>query len=267
MKAIILAAGVSSRIHKLTQGLPKCLLRFGEKTILDFQIENLFAAGIKELGLVVGHGKEHIISHIETRHPDKKNAITIIENPLYASTNNIYSLWMAREWIGGDAFICLNADVFCHPEILPPAIETPADISMIIDREWRDETMKVVIEGDHVVRMSKSIPREQASGTYVNITTFSKNICDALFEEMEEVIAGGDVKIFYNVAVERLIGRGVAVAYTDTNGLAWAEIDTPEDFWFAQSQVYPKIAGVFAKDSSAGADCEPLSDDTQVRTA
>lgn len=267
MKAIILAAGISSRIHQLTQGLPKCLLRFGERTILDFQLENLFAAGIKELGVVVGHGKEHIIGHIETRHPDKKDAITIIENPLYASTNNIYSLWMAREWIGGEAFICLNADVFCHRDILPPAIETTADISMIIDREWRDETMKVVIEGDNVVRLSKSIPREQASGTYVNITTFSKKICDAFFEEMRAVIDGGDVKIFYNVAVERLIARGVAVAYTETNGLPWAEIDTPEDFWFAQSQVYPQITELFADDLSGRADCEPLTDDTKVRSA
>ncbi|HBR58244.1 MAG TPA: hypothetical protein DEA22_12375 [Blastocatellia bacterium] len=253
MKAIILAAGVSSRIHQLTQGLPKCLLRFGEKTILDFQIENLFAAGVKNIGIVVGHGKQHIIEHLETNHPDKMSLITIIENPLYASTNNIYSLWMAREWIGGDGFICLNADVFCHSAILPPAVNTTADISMIIDREWRDETMKVIIEGDRVVRMSKSIPREQASGTYVNITTFSPRICNAFFEEMEAVINGGDVKIFYNVAVERLIAKGVAVAYTDTNGLPWAEIDTPEDFWFAQSHVFPKISADFqeaARDSA-----------------
>jgi L-glutamine-phosphate cytidylyltransferase len=52
---------------------------------------------------------------------------------------------------------------------------------MIVDPLWRDETMKVVVEGDHVIRMSKKIPREEFSGTYIGITVFSKMIEDRFF--------------------------------------------------------------------------------------
>jgi len=47
---------------------------------------------------------------------------------------------------------------------------------MIVDRSWRDETMKVIIEGHRVIEMSKNIPREKFSGTYIGVTVFSKFI-------------------------------------------------------------------------------------------
>ncbi len=60
MKAVILAAGFCSRIRSITNAVPKCLLRFGDRTILDFQIESLFDAGIETIAIVTGYGKEHI---------------------------------------------------------------------------------------------------------------------------------------------------------------------------------------------------------------
>ncbi len=247
MKAVILAAGLSSRIRSITNGLPKCLLRFGDHTILDFQIESLFDAGIESLAIVTGYGQEHIVEHVARRHPEKHDAIRFISNPKFATTNNIYSLWLARDWVRGSSFICLNADVLFHPEILLPAVRTGADVSMIVDEEWRDETMKVIIRGQNVLAMSKQIPRSEASGTYLGITTFSRRIWGSFFSAMEEILREGRVNVFFNAAVERLIAAGQPVMFTKTDGLPWAEIDDENDLRYARENVYPQLTAGLAR--------------------
>lgn len=247
MKAVILAAGLSSRIRSVTNGLPKCLLRFDDRTILDWQIESLFDAGISTLGIIVGYGKEQIVDHVAERHPEKCDSISFVVNPKFGSTNNIYSLWLARHWIGETSFICLNADVLYHPRIILPAVSTRADISVIIDEEFRQETMKVIIGGGRVLAMRKSIPREESNGTYIGITTFSRRICRPLFAAMGALIDKGRVNEFFNVAVERLIANGTPVHFTTTEGLPWAEVDDPNDLRYAQTTIYPELVSDFAR--------------------
>lgn len=245
MKAVILAAGMCTRIRQATGGKPKCLLPVGEQAILDYQLDSLFKAGINAVAIVVGYGKEHIIKHVTEQHSEKLPAITFIENPQFAFSNNIYSLWLAREWVNGAAFLCLNADVLFHPQILLPALTPLSDISVIIDEEWRDETMKVITQNGQVLAMSKAITREQFSGTYMNVTTFSRHICARFFAALGGLIEQGRVKDFFNVAVEQLIAEGVRVSFTLTNGLPWAEVDDPNDLWFARTDVYPKLAAAY----------------------
>lgn len=241
MKAVILAAGVGRRIHPVTNGLPKCLLPFGGQAILDFQVDSLVQAGITEVAIVVGHGKEHIVDHIARRHPGKWDSITFITNPRFAVTNNIYSLWLAREWVGASDFVCLNADVLYHPQIIVPAVATQADISVIIDREWRNETMKVIIQAGQVLAMSKAISRQDFSGIYIGITTFSQPVCRPLFAAIEALIGEGRVQEFFNVAVEQLIASGTRVSFTETAGLPWAEVDDANDLRFARSVIHPRL--------------------------
>ena len=133
-------------------------------------------AGINEVAIVVGYEKEQIVAHVRTKELSYCQRIYFIENPEYAITNNIYSLWLAIDWLHGDSFIVLNADVIFEPEMLNSAVQPYAPISMIVDPLWRDETMKVIIEGKRVTRMSKRISREEFRGTYIEITVFSKSI-------------------------------------------------------------------------------------------
>src|SRR5262249_3305283 len=146
MIAVILADGSGTRIQSATQGRPKCLLNVGGRAILDYQVESLWAAGVSEIGIVTGYQGHEIIEHIDQNFGEDFDSFHFMRNPLYSATNNIYSLWMAREWAASDDFVCLNADVLCHPAILPPALKRNRPVTMIVDPEWRDETMKVVIE-------------------------------------------------------------------------------------------------------------------------
>jgi len=241
MRAVILAAGRGTRIEPVTHGLPKCLLSFGGQTILDWQVEGLRAAGISQIGIVVGHNGHQIVEQIGRTFANHPDFFHFIHNPRFATTNNIYSLWLAREWVGSDDFLCLNADVLCHPDILLPAVAAGGPASMIVDPEWRDETMKVVIRNGNVVRMSKSISRAEYSATYIGVTAFSGRVAAPLFDEIERMVAEGRVNEFFNAAVQRLIERGLRVGFTSTGGLPWAEIDDAADLRFARACVYPRL--------------------------
>jgi choline kinase len=242
MKAVILAAGQGTRIRSIHGERPKCLINVDERTILDHQLDALCSAGINDVAIVVGYEKEQIIAHVKRRnHPNQK--IRFIENSAFALTNNTYSLWLSLEWLRGDTFVCLNADVIFDPEILASAVRSLAPISMIVDPLWRDETMKVIISHDHVLRMSKQISREEFSGTYIGITVFNRAIQERFFDKMGDLISAGRLKEFFNVAVQELVDEGVQVGFTSTNGLPWAEIDDPLDLTFAQQSVFPQLAG------------------------
>jgi L-glutamine-phosphate cytidylyltransferase len=242
MKAVILAAGQGTRIRSVHGEHPKCLIEVDNTTILDHQLDALYKAGITDVAIVVGYEKAQIINHVMSSRLSRTQRIHFIENPAFAITNNIYSLWLALEWLRGDSFIVLNADVIFDAEVLDIAVQSNAPISMIVDRVWRDETMKVVIHGDRVMQMSKKISRERFSGTYIGITLFSKAIQARFFEKMNAVISAGRVNDFFNVAVQELVDEGVHVGYTSTDGLAWAEIDDPTDLSFAQQNVFPQLA-------------------------
>jgi choline kinase len=245
MKAIILAAGQGTRIRTAHGNHPKCLICCNSNgwTILDQQIDGLFAAGVKDIGLVVGYEKDQIMQHVARHYRRRLMHIDFIENARFAETNNIYSLWLARDWLRGDRFTCLNADVVCDARILADAVHARELITMMVDRAWRDETMKVVIDDDRVIRMSKKISRAEYSATYIGITNFSSLIHASLFQKIGALIDSGEKQVFFNVAVQELADEGVPVAYRETGTRAWAEIDDPGDLAFARANVFPLLFG------------------------
>jgi choline kinase len=191
---------------------------------------------------VVGYERDQIIQHVLANYRGDIARFRFIDNPAFAETNNIYSLWLACEWLRGDSFVCLNADVAFDHRMLPRAVSSPAPINMIVDPQWRDETMKVVIAGSRVIRMCKQISRSEFSGTYVGITTFAASIQERLFATVADLIRNGHEKEFFNVAVQQLADEGVQVGFTGTFDLPWAEIDDPGDLAFARRYIFPMLS-------------------------
>jgi choline kinase len=243
MKALILAAGRGTRIRSIHGDHPKCLIRFdgGKSTILDHQITSLLLAGVVNIGIAVGYEKDQIIQHVVKNYRNRRHHFSFIENPAFAKTNNIYSFWLAQTWLNGEAFICLNGDVVFDPRILIPAVESFAPITMIVDPKWRDETMKVIISGNRVVRMNKRILQSEFSGTYIGITSFAAGVQDRLFAKVNKLVQTGSENEFFNVAVQQLADEGVHVGFTNTDDLPWAEIDDPDDLAFAKLNVFPRL--------------------------
>jgi len=246
MKAIILAAGQGTRIRGVHGQRPKCLIHCDNTgwTILDQQIDALFSAGVRDIGVVVGYEKDQIVRHVTSNYRGSLSRFRFIENPAFAETNNIYSLWMAREWLQGSSFAVLNADVVFDERILPPAIDSRAPITMIVDPAWRDETMKVIIAGDRIIRMSKQISDRDFSATYIGITVVDASSHERLFGRIGDLVRRGDISVFFNAAVQQLADEGLRVAYSETEGLPWAEIDDPGDLAFARLHVFPMLARI-----------------------
>ena len=241
MKAVILAAGLGSRIRGATHGAPKSLLRFGGRAILDCQLASLARAGVREIGLVVGYRADEIKRAVETNPVRDQVDISFIENERYASTNNMFSLAIAQHWLDGEAFICLNADVLCHPG-LPALLLDPGDDGLVlVDPEYREETAKVLIRGGVVVGLGKRIPRGQASGTFVNIASFSAVFARALFEESRRQFARNRYDQFFNDVLNDVISGGATLRPVDSGGLPWAEIDDENDLRYARETVAPAV--------------------------
>ena len=110
MKALILAAGLGSRLRPLTDEVPKCMVKVNGVSIIDKQIQNLKENGVNELFVVTGYKGDILEKHII----EKYNAldIKILHNDVYDRTNNMYSLNMAKDYLYGEEFIMMNSDVF-----------------------------------------------------------------------------------------------------------------------------------------------------------
>lgn len=97
MKAVILAAGIASRLRPLTDTTPKCLLKVGERCLLQRAFDALLQNGFREFVIVTGYRQQQIVNFLEAHYPALE--VTFIYNEKYASTNNIYSLWLTRPYV------------------------------------------------------------------------------------------------------------------------------------------------------------------------
>src|ERR1700693_3599556 len=103
MQAIILAAGLSKRLRPLTDSTPKCLLKIGNKTILQMTIENVLKSRINDFVMVTGYREKMIKDFIAKKYPELN--IQYLTNSDYENNNNSYSLWMAKEKITGECIL------------------------------------------------------------------------------------------------------------------------------------------------------------------
>lgn len=243
MKAIILAAGASRRMVSLTTNLPKCLLKIGEKSIIEHQIASLYHYGLNEIVIVTGFYEDKIKTTCG-------NKIHYISNHRFAETNSIYSLWLTKEEIQ-EGFVVLNSDVLFHPLILRKLLESPYPDALTMSRQedMGEEEMKVRVNADRVVDMSKEIPLHQAEGENVGIVKFSPEGAKVLFEKLDELISQGAVNKWVPFAFQQIASYHSLYA-VDIGDLPWIEIDFVEDYERAKEVIYPQILGNQFADSN-----------------
>lgn len=233
--AVILAAGAGSRLRPRTERVPKCLLEVGGRTLLDYQLDALAAHGIRDALVVTGFEAEQVLRRYRSR-------LRTVHNPDYESTNNLYSLWAARRELAGRDFLCLHADVLFHPAMLRGLLESDADACVLLDSQWVEETMKARLEGDRVVEIGKSIPRERVAGTFLGLARFSSRISTALPEVLDSLVADPmNRHAYFTSCIPALGARGFHVGCAWTAGLPWVEIDFEQDLDRATREVLPQI--------------------------
>ncbi len=232
MKAVILAAGVGSRIRPLTDNCPKSLLKVGGNTILEMMVSHIRDCGITDIVFVLGYLQEQIKEYVTNQFPEL-NA-QFITNEQYATTNTGYSLMLVRDLVAGSSFIKFDADVVFDKIILSRLIACEHDNTLCIDKNIQldAEEIKVIIkEQNRVVKASKTVKPEEAIGESIGIEKISADTATQLFAELETMMQDEqNHQEYYEAAYERLIEKDVPFYALDISGLKWTEIDTKEDF-------------------------------------
>jgi choline kinase len=243
MTAVILAAGVASRLRPLTDHTPKCLLELGGKTILQRTVDNLLDNGVTRFVIVTGYLREQIEDFVARQWPGL-DAVFIL-NPVYDTTNNIYSLWLAREAVGDDDMLLLDSDILFDRRIVAALLAAPhADcIALNSAIAVGEEEIKVRLDGDGRIReISKVVPVTDASGESIGIERFSSASVAHLYEVLERmIVAERRVGIFYEAAFEEMIREGRALHAVDISTFPCMELDTIDDFRRAERDIIPLL--------------------------
>ena len=232
MKAIILAAGTASRLRPLTEHIPKSLLNIGERPLLQRSIDALMQSGVRDFVIVTGYLHEQIEEFVARTYGDIIN-VTFIHNEVYATTNNIYSLWLARPEADGHDFMLLDSDLLYDPIIAKRVLENEApNVLTLIRHTLGEEEMKVVTNPDGSIReISKTCNPADAAGESLGIEKIGREYSKALFKELDVMMNQEHLENkFYELAFERLISQGHTYSVLDVTEYFSCELDTVEDF-------------------------------------
>jgi choline kinase len=240
MRAIILAAGMASRLRPLTDNTAKCLLIIGERSLSHRSIDALTSNGIKEIVIVTGYLHNQIEDFVKQQYPSLD--VTFIHNGVYDSTNNIYSLWLARPKADGEEILLLDSDLLYDPEIITRILNTKAEnILTLIRHDLGEEEMKVVTDGGsegNITEISKTCSPSDAIGESLGIEMMGKSYTSALYQELEPMMNQEHLEnVFYEKAFERLIPKGHTFKVLDVTDLFSCELDTVEDFQNAKEKI------------------------------
>jgi choline kinase len=243
MKGVILAAGVASRLHPFTLTRPKCLLPIGGSTLLGRTLDNLEAAGVRDVVIVTGYLEDQIRRYVGEGFPQLR--VTFITNEVYASTNNIYSLWLAKDEVAGEGMVLLDGDILFDHHILTALLESgyPDVLAVKSGFLLRDEEMKVETDAaGRIVTISKNIAPARAVGESIGIEVFSPAVLPGLFDIIERKVVGeAAVDVYYEAAFQDWIDRGGTLRAVDIGDRLAMEIDTVDDFRTAERDVLPLL--------------------------
>lgn len=240
MRAFILAAGVGSRLKKLTQNKPKCMVRVNGKCIIDYQLEALIEAGIKTVCIIMGFESKKLMGHLKERYSGRLD-LSYVVNEDYATTNNMYSLFLASEEMHKQPFILMNGDVVFDPVIIQRLLKKETTAVCVDVGTYSDESMKVVLNLDKtgIAGISKNIRRDQALGCSIDVYRFQKEESQFFISHIENIIRKEKrLSEWTEFAMDELVRSAkMKMEPLDVQGRYWFEIDNLDDLREAEIQM------------------------------
>ena len=243
--ALLLAAGTGSRLYPLTKSSPKCLTTVNEKSILERLIRNLKTQGFKRLVIVTGYKKECIMDVLGSKSDDL--CIEYVYSSLYKTTNNIYSLWMARNRIN-EPFVLFESDLILNSSLLNEMV-FPDKIAVAQMQPGLNGTTVSLSETNRVTRFHKGTTDGYSDIRYktVNIYSFSLSSWKAIIKRLDQYISKGRVNCYYEtVFAEMVSNKSLKFEAVSFDHKPWYEIDTVLDLAEAE-----KLFPVRIKDRTA----------------
>lgn len=237
MKTIILSAGQGKRLLPLTADIPKCLLPIQGKKLIEWQIDALFSAGIDRVSVVVGYGADQVEQLLTKRYGE--NCITLINNPMFAETDNLVSCWIAREEMNEDFFL-LNGDTLFEVAVVGRVLSKAAHPVTVVTTHkshYDADDMKVTLEGQRLINIGKDIDPEKTDGESVGMILF-RGEGRALFRQgLERAMGDPSSSRKWYLSVIRDLCPTMKVWTCSIEGLRSCEVDYPADLQSAENMV------------------------------
>ncbi|MDE0950942.1 MAG: phosphocholine cytidylyltransferase family protein [Halioglobus sp.] len=231
--ALLLAAGTGSRLYPLTENAPKCLTMVNGMSILERMMITLNQHGFKRLIVVTGYLENHIKDFLG----DQVGGIKIeyVFSPLYKSTNNIYSLWMARKVIN-EPFLLLESDLVFDESLLSEMLY-PDRLATAKLQPWMNGTSVTINKSKNVEAFWADNADSFGEIKYktVNIYSISLKSWNAIVQRLDKSISDGKVNDYYETVFSQMIADGsLSFGSVSFDGKPWYEIDTLADLAIAE---------------------------------
>ena len=245
MNTILLGAGRGARLMPLTASQPKCFTEVAGTRILDWTLRAFQENGLDRFVFVGGY----LIDVVQDAYP----SFAYVENAAWPTTNILTSLVCAREYMA-DGFCATYTDTLYLGDAVKALQDSPHDITLVMDTRWREryvfrsmhpetDAEKMVVEGDRVVEVSRTIDPEEASGEYTGVIKMSAKGASQFLGFHDELHAKlGDEQIIadsrpFRMAyvihlLDRMIRSGIPVHSVAVPG-DYHEVDTIQDYHLA----------------------------------
>ncbi|MCH8139974.1 MAG: aminotransferase class I/II-fold pyridoxal phosphate-dependent enzyme [Proteobacteria bacterium] len=234
-RALILAAGRGSRLQPLTADIPKCLVEIGGESLLERALQALSSQGVTEAVIVIGYKGKVIRDRFGSRFAGVD--IHYVEAPDYATTNNIRSLWDAREYLDRDVLL-LEADIAFDPSVIAALLTQPGSSTAVApyDRTLSGTVVRCDSHGritDFTLGADQD-KRFNTTGTFktVNIYLLREELLrDQILPRLRRAIDAGNLQAYYESIFRDCVADKTLVdlAAVDVSASRWCEIDDDRD--------------------------------------
>lgn len=227
MKAVIIAAGQSSRLWQITDGTPKTLLPYKKGTILSTIIKNLKRAGANEIFIVVGYEREKIIQYIK----EQKLKVKFVHNDEWQRGNGL-SVLKAQKVVGKDLFILSMCDHIVSCKAVKRLVKSKKKQNLLlVDKRINeifdlDDATKVKVDKDKILKIDKEL--DDYNGIDCGIFRLSCRYFNSMKKQLK--ITGQES---ISAAVRGLIAKNDMRAVFLKKDESWIDIDTPEAYEYA----------------------------------
>jgi choline kinase len=240
-KAIILSAGKGSRLLPLTAERPKCLIELSGKSLLEWQLDVLEGAGVRDVVVVTGF-RDDLVDAVAER----RRGVRTLFNPFYHVADNLGSVWMARVELDNETLL-LNGDTLVSPSLLARvlAAETGPIAVTVDEKESYDaDDMKVLRDGDRLLRIGKALDPGQYNAESIGLLAFRGEGARRFAEQVDRMMRQPDgTRRWYLRAIDALAQAGADVRTVSIEGEDWQEVDFPEDVEAAKALTARWAAG------------------------
>lgn len=239
MKAIILAAGMGSRLKELTSNIPKCMIEVNGEPLIKKLLRILIKYKVDDIILVVGYKKDILIDYISKLNLDIK--ITYVENNEYATTNNIYSLFLTKSEILKDDILLVESDLIFDEQVIEKLVNSPEKNLAVVSKyeHWMDGTCIEVDDKNNITNFIFSddfdVNFTETLYKTVNIYKFSLEFMKKYMILLETYLKIKDKKSYYETIFKYLIQiNPKELKALILNNERWYEIDNKEDLQIAE---------------------------------